>query len=56
MTEKVDIYRMGLVYAEVLSARGSAPFIGKKGGALSLDPSWHEGYVEVSSFRKALML
>ncbi|CAM9914082.1 unnamed protein product [Scytosiphon promiscuus] len=47
MTEKVDIYRMGLVFAQIVSAGSSNKFVAKKGGTLSFDPTWNQGYVEL---------
>ncbi|CAM9989895.1 unnamed protein product [Scytosiphon promiscuus] len=47
LTEKVDIYRMGLIFAETLSAGGSAPFIARKGGTIWFDPTWNQEYVKV---------
>lgn len=47
LTEKVDIYRMGLVYATFLSVGGSTSFVPKDGEAPSFDPTWHQGYVQV---------
>ncbi|CAM9891862.1 unnamed protein product [Scytosiphon promiscuus] len=47
LTEKVDIYRMGVVYASIIAAGRGTVSPSKAGGAISLDPAWHEGYVKV---------
>ncbi|CAM9934237.1 unnamed protein product [Scytosiphon promiscuus] len=47
LTEKVDIYRMGLVFADLLSAGRGPLYASWAGDAPSFDPAWHEGYVKV---------
>lgn len=47
LTEKVDIYRMGVVFASIIAAKRDAAPPSKTGGAIALNPAWHEGYVKV---------
>ncbi|CAN0143481.1 unnamed protein product [Scytosiphon promiscuus] len=47
MTEKVDIYRMGLVYAALITAGRGSDFNAKNGDLPVFNASWHQGYVKI---------
>lgn len=62
MTEKVDIYGMGMIFYTLIS--GKTPFpkgeraegMIMRGERPNIDPSWHEGYMQVSPQAKLLLV
>lgn len=58
MTEKVDIYSMGMVFYSLISGR--VPFSGERSSTNveqpTIDPSWHGGYIKVRRVQAYVVL
>lgn len=55
MTEKVDIFRMGMVFKKYL-ANGGMHFLGHEGGASDFDTTEHKHYNLVSACSKCVVM
>lgn len=61
MTEKVDIYGMGMIFYTLISGKTPFPKGERAEGMIMrgerpyIEPSWHEGYMQVSPQAKLVV-